>query len=213
MKSILVMISGSGSNLQALIDATQKGTLDGKIKEVISSSSSAYGLTRAQNSNIPTHVHTLDTYYKDIPATDKGKRKQAREQFNVDLANYIVDPEHKPDLIVCAGWMLILSQQFLEILEKHEIPIINLHPALPGQFAGINAIERAWEAGQNGEINVAGVMIHKVITQVDEGEPLVVREIAMNKDETLEQYEERVHQTEHLAIVEGAQKALQTLCK
>lgn len=213
MKNILVLISGSGSNLQALINATEKGTLNGRIAEVISSSADAYGITRARNAGIATYVHTLDTYYNNIPISDKVERKQAREKFNVDLANYIVDSSRKPDLIVCAGWMLILSQQFLQILEQHSIPIINLHPALPGQFAGIKAIERAWEAGQKGEIKTAGVMIHKVITAVDEGEPLVVKEIELKKDEPLDKYEERVHETEHVAIVEGAQKALETLCQ
>ncbi|ANB12422.1 phosphoribosylglycinamide formyltransferase [Sugiyamaella lignohabitans] len=211
-KKILVLISGSGTNLQALIDACAAGKIDGEIVKVVSSSPDAYGLTRASNSSIPTHVHDLQgQYYKNIPKEDKKARKQARDKFNLDLAEYIVRPENKPDLIVCAGWMLILSRDFLLELEKHKVPIINLHPALPGAFAGINAIERAWQAGQNGEISTAGVMIHKVITEVDEGEPLVVKEFPLIRTESLEQYTDRVHSVEHIAIVEGTQKALQTL--
>jgi phosphoribosylglycinamide formyltransferase len=212
MAKILVLISGSGTNLQALIDATKQGTLSGDISQVISSSPTAYGLIRASESNIRTYVHDLHgRYYKDIPLQDKVSRKRAREQFNKDLAQYILRSENKPDLVVCAGWMLILSRDFLSELAKADLPIINLHPALPGQFAGINAIERAWQAGQQGEITHAGVMIHKVIAEVDEGEPLVVKEIPLNKGESLDDYTERVHSMEHIAIVEGAQKALHTL--
>lgn len=213
-KKVLVLISGSGTNLQALIDAAAQNKLgDGQISLVISSSPDAYGLERAKKANIPTYVHSLqsDKYYGKIPKTDKEARKEARKAFNKDLADYILLPENKPDLIVCAGWMLILSPTFLKPLEEAKIPIINLHPALPGAFAGTHAIERAWEAGQKGEITKGGVMIHKVIAQVDEGEPLVVKEIELNKDETVEQYEDRVHKIEHVAIVEGTVKALNEL--
>lgn len=210
-KNVLVLISGSGTNLQALIDASAKGQLDAQIQLVISSSSTAFGLTRAAKSSIPTYIHTLqsDKYYGTLPKTDKEARKAARIQFNKDLAQYILNLDTKPDLIVCAGWMLILAPVFLQPLEEANIPIINLHPALPGAFAGTHAIERAWEAGQKGEITKGGVMIHKVIAAVDEGEPLVVKEIELKKDETVEEYEARVHSVEHAAIVEGAIKALE----
>lgn len=214
-KRITVLISGSGTNLQALIDASAAGNLGGaQITEVISSSPTAFGLERAAKSNIPTHVHSLQSaeYFGSLPKTDKAGRKQAREQFNKDLASYILRDNNKPDLIVCAGWMLILSPLFLEPLEQAGVPIINLHPALPGAFAGIHAIERAWEAGQKGEITKAGVMIHKVIIEVDEGEPLVVKELELKKEETVEEYEARVHAIEHIAIVEGTVKALKELC-
>ena len=212
-KRITVLISGSGTNLQALINASAAGNLAGaQITEVISSSPTAFGLERAAKANIPTHVHSLQSaeYFGSIPKTDKAGRKQAREKFNQDLANYILK-QNKPDLIVCAGWMLILSPLFLEPLERAQVPIINLHPALPGAFAGINAIHRAWEAGQKGEITKAGVMIHKVIIEVDEGEPLLVKELELKKDETVEEYEQRVHDIEHIAIVEGTVKALKEL--
>jgi phosphoribosylglycinamide formyltransferase len=208
---ILVLISGSGTNLQALIDATKDGQLKGTITKVISSSPSAYGLQRAENHIIPTHVHSLQKYYKGIPKENKQQRAEARDKFNSDLADYIIGPENKPDMIVCAGWMLILSKTFLDKVEVHDIPIINLHPALPGQFAGTNAIERAWQAGQSGEISKAGVMIHHVIAAVDEGEPLVVKELDLIKGESLEDYTARVHDIEHIAIVEGAQKVVDTL--
>lgn len=219
-QNILVLISGSGSNLQAIIDAVAANTLQANIIKVISSSSEAYGLERASKASVPTQVHTLKTYYKDLP---KGDRPQARKKFNKELANLIIygnvegdeDETPKdhivPDLIVCAGWMLILSPEFLSPLEDEGVKIINLHPALPGQFDGTHAIERAWEAGQKGEIEESGVMIHRVIQEVDAGEPLLVKKIDLRKDETVEKFEERVHKLEHVAIVEGTILALKEI--
>ena len=143
-----------------------------------------------------------------------------REQFNRDLANLLIygniagteDASYsKPDLIVCAGWMLILSPTVLTPLAKAGISIINLHPALPGAFDGTHAIDRAWKAGQDGEISKGGVMIHKVIAEVDRGEPVLVKELDLIKGETLEQYEDRVHKVEHEAIVEGTNIVLKEL--
>lgn len=211
-KNILVLISGSGTNLQALIDAAAANKLYGaNVSCVISSSPDAYGLTRAANAKIPSIVHTLQSpkYYGSLPKTDKVARKAAREQFNKDLAEVILAQSPRPDLVVCAGWMLILAPSFLQPLEKADIPIINLHPALPGAFPGTHAIQRAWEAGQKGEATEGGLMIHYVITEVDEGEPLIVKKIELKKEESVEEYEERVHRFEHEAIVEGTIKALQ----
>ncbi|KAI5957653.1 ade5 [Candida theae] len=219
--NITVLISGSGTNLQALIDAQNEGELpNGKITQVISSSSTAYGLTRAEKNKIPTKVHALKDYYKGIAKEQTDERKAKREQFNVDLANLLIygsvdkseDEEYtKPDLIVCAGWMLILAPSVLKPLEEAGITIINLHPALPGAFDGTHAIDRCWKAGQDGEITEGGVMIHKVIAEVDRGEPILVKKLELKKDETLEQYEERVHKIEHVAIVEGTNKILEEL--
>lgn len=231
LPKITVLISGNGSNLQALIDATNKGSLKAEISLVISSSSEAYGLTRASNAGIKTKVHSLNSYYRQLPKTEDAEEKKklrakAREDFNTDLLNLILegktgneDPKIivagefvKPQLIVCAGWMLILSKSFLTQLDKRSsIPIINLHPALPGQFEGINAIERSWTAAQAGEVDKTGIMIHKVIPEVDKGDPLLVKELEVIKGESLEKYEARVHAMEHIAIVEGTVKALKTL--
>ncbi|KAK9466527.1 formyl transferase [Lipomyces arxii] len=211
---IVVLISGSGSNLQALIDSVAGKTspqIQAEIHTVISSSPTAYGLTRAEEAGVPTIVHDLQEYYKDTPKEDKAARKQCRKTFNVDLSKIVLDL--KPNLIVCAGWMLILSPSFLKPVEQANIPIINLHPALPGQFDGIRAIERAWEAGQRGEITTGGLMIHRVIQEVDRGEPLVVKELEFKQDETIQDYERRVHEAEHLAIVEGTIMALKEIEK
>ncbi|KAK9470090.1 formyl transferase [Dipodascopsis tothii] len=209
---ILVLISGNGSNLQALIDACAGKTqpaLAARITRVVSSSATAYGLERAAAAGIATTVHALGDYYAGVPAEDKAARRAARKQFNVDLAALVLAA--KPALVVCAGWMLILSPSFLEPVGAAQVPIINLHPALPGAFSGINAIERAWAAGQAGDIAQGGVMIHRVIREVDEGAPLVVKAIEMVAGEPLEAYERRVHALEHTAIVEGTALALAAL--
>ncbi|CDK24249.1 unnamed protein product [Kuraishia capsulata CBS 1993] len=209
---ILVLISGNGSNLQALIDRSADGIIPGQIVSVVSSSAKAYGLERAAEAKIPSRVHALKEYYTGVPKEDVSGRKAARAQFNRDLVSLIIN-EVKPDLIVCAGWMLILSEDFLEPLENASIPIINLHPSLPGAFEGINAIERSYEAGQNGTVAKGGCMIHKVIKEVDRGQPLVVREIDVVKGETLESWEQRIHALEHQAIVDGTVKALKELVR
>lgn len=222
MPNITVLISGSGSNLQALIDAEKGGKLGGTITQVVSSSSTAYGLTRASQASIGTKTHILKEYYKGTSKEDKEERLQRREKFNEDLAKLLINGHigdspvegyTKPDLIVCAGWMLILSPTVLTPLEKAGITIINLHPALPGAFDGTHAIERAWKAGQTGEITTGGVMIHKVIAEVDRGTPVLVKEIDLRKDESLDDYEVRVHKLEHVAIIEGTNIVLDEISK
>lgn len=208
MSRVTVLISGSGSNLQALIDAQQTGKLgSGKIVSVISSSKNAYGLTRAQNAGIPTKVHSMYKYTKSIAKEDKEARSLARRKFEEDLATIVM--EDKPDLVVCAGWLLILGPSFLKSVNGTKI--INLHPALPGAFDGTtHAIEMAWKECQDSGIPLtAGCMVHYLIEEVDKGEPIVVKklEIIPGK-ETLEEYEIRVHKAEHVAIVEGTLKAL-----
>ncbi|KAK5952746.1 Bifunctional purine biosynthetic protein ADE5,7 [Knufia fluminis] len=204
---LMVLISGSGTNLQALIDACGTAPLENaKLTHVISNKKNAYGLTRAQNANIPTTYHNLVThgYKKSHPdSIDK-----AREAYDVDLAKLITENSPKPDLVVCAGWMHILSPKFIDALTAANVPIINLHPALPGQFDGANAIGRAWEAYQRGEIAATGVMIHHVITEVDRGEPIMVEEVPCRDCETESDLEERIHKVEWRLIVQGTAKAL-----
>ncbi|KAJ9572209.1 uncharacterized protein HLK63_F02453 [Nakaseomyces glabratus] len=208
MKRVTVLISGSGSNLQALLDAEREGKLPGiSITHVISSSKKAYGLERAAAAGVPTTIHSLYNYTKRIPKEDVAQKKLARRQFEKDLAQVVL--ESKPDLVVCAGWLLILGPDFLTILKG--IPILNLHPALPGQFDGTtHAIEMAWNKCQEDNKPLkAGCMVHYVIEEVDKGEPLVVKELEIVPGkETLDQYEERVHKAEHVAIVEATLKAL-----
>ena len=206
---ILVLISGSGSNLQALIDAQKQGVLKGEIAHVISSNDKAYGLTRAAEASIPFQSHCLKNYYKGTTKDQVEERRVLREKFNEDLAHKIIGIH--PDLVVCAGGMLILSPGILTPLEQAGIPIINLHPALPGAFDGTHAIERTWNAGQEGTITKGGVMIHRVIAEVDRGAPVLVKEIELSPRKSLEEYETKVHEVEHVAIVEGTNKVLESI--
>ncbi|SCU95154.1 LADA_0G13872g1_1 [Lachancea dasiensis] len=204
---IVVLISGSGSNLQALIDARSRNELPGEIVKVVSSSKKAYGLERAAQNGIPTHVHSLYTYTKALGKEDRTGRTEARRKFEIDLASVI--NKDKPDLIVCAGWLLILGPDFLK--EIDQVPIINLHPALPGAFDGTtHAIEMAWQKCQDEQKPLtAGCMVHYVIQEVDQGKPVVIKKLEiLPGQETLEQYEQRLHAQEHVAIVEAVQQIL-----
>ncbi|SCU83341.1 LAFA_0D03026g1_1 [Lachancea sp. 'fantastica'] len=202
---VVVLISGSGSNLQALIDAKARNELPVDIVSVVSSSKNAYGLERAAKNGIPTKVHSLFPYTKGLAKDDRSGRSLARQKFEKELAPVIM--EFKPDLIVCAGWLLILGEDFLK--QINGVPIINLHPALPGAFDGTtHAIEMAWKKCQEDQKPlIAGCMVHYVIQEVDRGEPVIVKEIEIvpGKD-SLEEYEQRVHAQEHIAIVEAVQK-------
>jgi len=221
-KRIVVLISGSGSNLQAIIDATC-GTSpeipDAQIVRVISNRMKAYGLQRAKNVDppIPTCVHSLKTYQTRNP----GK---TREDYDLLLAEHVLgDDECAPDLVVLAGFMHIVSETFLSAMghmtslrspptfekrPKRPVPIINLHPALPGAFDGANAIERAYEAFQHGRIQYTGAMVHEVVAEVDRGQPIVVHQVPIYKDDSLDVLESRMHSIEHDIIVQGAAKVL-----
>jgi phosphoribosylglycinamide formyltransferase len=109
--------------------------------------------------------------------------------------------------------MHILAPAFLAPIKAAGIPIINLHPALPGAFNGAHAIERAWENFKAGEITKTGVMIHYVIEEVDEGQPIIVKEVKIHANDTLDSLETRIHEIEHKAIVEGTNIALEALKK
>lgn len=113
------------------------------------------------------------------------------------------------------GWMHILTPKFLDPLEKREpkLPVINLHPALPGAYDGANAIERAYSDFQAGKLenDTTGIMIHYVISEVDRGEPIVVRQIKCKPSEPLEELKTRIHAEEHQLILEGSQMAIHNL--
>lgn len=208
-RKITVLISGSGTNLQALIDACNAGVLSNtRIIRVISNRKNAYGLVRAENAGIATAYHNLLAYKaKHANDTDADNSTMiARREYDIDLAGLILVDE--PDMVVCAGWMHILAPAFLEILQLARVPVINLHPALPGHFNGANAIQRAHSAFQAGETDHTGVMIHYVISEVDMGKPIVTKKIEMREGESLEDLETRIHSIEHQLIVQGTAIAL-----
>ncbi|KAF2819372.1 phosphoribosylglycinamide formyltransferase [Ophiobolus disseminans] len=207
--NLTVLISGNGSNLQALIDACASGALPNtRITHVISNRQKAFGRERARNASIPDSYHNLVQYKKKHPQTPEGI-EAARKEYDADLANIILASKPRPDLIVCAGWMHIVTPSFLTPIADAGIKIINLHPALPGEFAGAGAIERAWKAGQEEGLKRTGVMIHEVIAEVDAGDAIVTKEVELRKDESLDKLETRIHGVEHGLIVEGTKKTLE----
>lgn len=244
-KNIVVLISGSGrllaficpqpinilsldlshvyvgSNLQALIDACTSSRIpNARISHVFSNRKAAYGLTRAANASpqIPTSVLALQPYLKANP-------EKSRTDYDLEVARHVLTittaDDTTPDLIVLAGFMHVLSGEFLDVMSgarpfdlesgstvAHPIPVINLHPALPGAFDGSRAIERALEAFQRGEVKNTGVMVHEVIKEVDRGQPIIVREVEILPTDDLAKLEERIHGVEHDILVDAVIKIL-----
>ncbi|KDQ16193.1 hypothetical protein BOTBODRAFT_173109 [Botryobasidium botryosum FD-172 SS1] len=231
VRKIAVLISGSGTNLQALIDACSSSTIpNARITLVFSNRKAAYGLTRAANASPP-----IPTDYLALQPFLKAGADRTRVDYDLEVARRVLvhseaprargsenleaEPEVDLDLIVLAGWMHVLSGEFLQVINgqrpyapgrtlKAPIPIINLHPALPGAFDGSNALSRAWEAAQRGEIHKTGAMMHRVVQEVDRGEPIIVEEVEIRNGESLEELEGRVHEVEHRIIVEAVRKIL-----
>jgi len=193
-KRIAVLISGGGTNLQALIDSIDSGDLDAQIVLVASNRKAAYGLERARSAGIETLYFPLKAY------REQGK---TREDYDHDLAEHIA--AHSPDLLVLAGWMHIVSPAFLAHFSGR---VINLHPALPGQFPGIDAIERAYEAFQRGEITTTGCMVHYVVPEVDAGPVIATANVPIHADDTLADVEARMHSAEHTLIIQATGLAL-----
>ncbi|MCP5095726.1 MAG: phosphoribosylglycinamide formyltransferase [Chloroflexi bacterium] len=186
---LVILLSGSGSNLQAILDAVDEGRVTAVPTLVVSNRKAAYGLVRAKNANIPTVYHPFKPY------RDAGK---TRDEYEADLAKKI--KPYQPDLIVLAGWLHILGADFL-----HQFPnqVINLHPALPGSFPGTHAIERAFEAYQQGSITHSGCMIHYTVPEVDAGKVIVQTVVPIHPEDTLDSFEARMHQAEHRIMVEA----------
>lgn len=208
---ITVLISGSGTNLQALIDASNTPALPNvQLVRVISDRKAAYGLTRAQNAHIPTTYHAWLSYKKQYPADDPSAPVQnspARNAYDADLVPLILHDQ--PSIVVCAGFMRILTPSFLNPLAEKGVKIINLHPSLHKDLIGAGCIERAWEEFEQGKRTKTGIMIHYVIAEVDLGEPIVQQEVDIQGCGTLGDLQERIHQAEHGLIVEGTRRVVE----
>lgn len=181
---LVVLISGNGSNLQAIMDACSSGELDAKVVSVISNKADAYGLVRARSAEVEA-IH--------FPKQEN----ESRRDYDARLAVYV--SACLPDYVILAGWMRILSASFLSLFPNR---VINLHPALPEMFPGTHAIERAFDAYHRGKLKHTGVMVHLVPDEgVDNGPVLAQQEIYFEPTETLEQFEARVHEVEHNLLV------------
>ncbi len=172
---LVVLISGKGSNLQSIIDACTSGQINAEIKAVISNKPDAFGLKRAQQAGIPTH--TIDhTQYPD------------RQSFDVALSRLI--DEYQPGLVVLAGFMRILTAEFV----NHYLGrMLNVHPSLLPNFQGLNTHQRAIESG----LNQHGVSVHFVTPELDGGPVANRAKVKIESDDTAEKLAQRILEQEH----------------
>lgn len=190
---LAVLISGNGSNLQAILDASAAGQLPARVVLVVSNKPGVYGLERASHAGIPTVVK-------------EKSRDQDRADYDRELAELVA--AYRPDWVILAGWMRILTTAFLAPFQNR---VINLHPALPGMFPGTHAIERALESFQQGAVEHTGVMVHLVPDEgVDDGPVLAQEIVPIFQADCLESLERRVHQVEHRLLVQTIGKIIHT---
>ncbi|NOG32116.1 phosphoribosylglycinamide formyltransferase [Halomonas sp. TBZ9] len=176
--SIVVLISGSGSNLQALIDAQAHNQLSGKIVAVISNEPDAYGLTRAHDAGIDAVVLPHREY-------------DSREAYDGALIKVI--ERHQPDIIVLAGFMRILTPRFVQrFLGK----MLNIHPSLLPAYQGLNTHARVLADGASEH----GCSVHFVTEELDGGPVAIQAALKIAADDTEATLKEKIHAREHLIL-------------
>lgn len=173
--NVVVMISGNGSNLQAIIDEVHAGRLPVNIAAVISDRHGAYGLTRAEQAQIPTHVIDFRQFAQ-------------RADFDAALMRQI--DAYTPDLVVLAGFMRILTP---DCVEHYKGRMINIHPSLLPHYQGLHTHRRVLEAGEHEH----GASVHYVTPELDSGPVILQARIPVLATDTPESLQQRVHQVEH----------------
>ena len=173
-KSIVVLVSGNGSNLQAIIDDISQHKINARISAVIANQETAYGLTRAQNAGIPA-------IYID------HKSFVSRDEYDAKMATCI--DEFNPDLIVLAGFMRILTSAFVE---KYQARILNIHPSLLPKYKGLDTHQRAIDAGDKEH----GVSVHFVTPELDGGPVVLQSKVPVFDQQDAQELAERVQQQE-----------------
>lgn len=171
-----VLISGSGSNLQAIIDEIEAGHLDVEIRVVISSRPDAYGLVRAKEAGIQTIALSKDVYAADA--------KAANEAIATELVHAGCE------YVVMAGYMRKVTDAILMAFPDR---VLNLHPALLPSFKGAHAIHDAYDAG----VKVTGVTVHFANAEYDKGPIVAQRAVEIAEDDTLDTLEAKIHEVEH----------------
>lgn len=185
LSNIVVLISGSGSNLQAIIDDADN--IGVNIQSVISNKADAFGLQRAKNAGITTQV---------IEHTNFASRKD----FDHALINYI-NTLH-PNLIILAGFMRILSANFIVAFAGK---ILNIHPALLPKYKGLNTHQRAIDAGDT----KAGASVHFVTNKLDSGEVILQKSVTIYAHDNATTLAKKVLEQEHILYPEAIKKVLQ----
>jgi formyltetrahydrofolate-dependent phosphoribosylglycinamide formyltransferase len=190
---LVVLATGSGSNLQAILDVCADGTLEAEVVLVVVNRRTAYAAERAAAAGVPSVYRPMGPFREAAP--DDARR--ARERYDAALAAEIADA--RPDLIVQAGWMHVFTSAFLD---RFPGMVVNLHPALPGAFPGAHAIDDAWAAHETGGLDHTGVMVHLVPDEgVDDGPVLASQRVPITADDTRETLEARLHEVEHELFV------------
>lgn len=175
-KSIVVLISGNGSNLQAIIDDISQHKINAKIAAVIANQESAYGLTRAKNAGIPA-------IYID------HKSFNSREEYDAKMASCI--DEFNPNLIVLAGFMRILTPSFVEHFQGR---MLNIHPSLLPKYKGLHTHQRAIEAKDTEH----GASVHFVTPELDGGPVVLQSKVPVFEQQDEQELAQRVQQQERL---------------
>ncbi|MBB1271952.1 phosphoribosylglycinamide formyltransferase [Psychromonas sp. SR45-3] len=177
-KKIVVLISGSGSNLQALMDKLHKQQINNQqveIVAVISNKADAYGLERAREANIPA-----------ILVASKGVA--SREQYDALLAAEL--EQLQPDLILLAGFMRILTPDFVN---QYQGKMLNIHPSLLPKYPGVNTHQRAIDAGDEAH----GATVHFVTPELDSGPTVLQAKVPVFAEDTAQDLADRVLTQEH----------------
>lgn len=173
---VVVLISGGGSNLQALIDASRKGLINIAIRAVISNQADAYGLQRASSAGIETRVLS----HLDFPS---------REVYDRALMGLI--DEFDPGLVVLAGFMRILTT---ELVDRYQGRMLNIHPSLLPKYRGLHTHQRALEAGET----VHGASVHFVTIELDGGPLVLQAPVPVKPDDDADSLAARVLTKEHI---------------
>ena len=173
---LVVLISGGGSKLQAIIDACNNGEINANIAAVISNKADAYGLERAKQAGIATAVLS----HKDF---------DSREAYAAQLMNVI--DTFAPNLVVLAGFMRILTPS---LVQKFKGKMLNIHPSLLPKYQGLNTHQRAIDAKDD----VHGVSVHFVTEELDGGPVILQAKVPVLADDTADTLAKRVHAQEHI---------------
>ena len=188
---LVVLASGNGTNLQAIIDACESKQIDAQVVGVVSDKHEAFALNRAQCHNVETAVVA-------------AKPHETRQQYDARLAQIV--SAWQPHIVVLAGFMRVLSNSFLSLYPNQ---VINIHPALPGELPGTHAIERAFTEFANGIRQETGVMVHFVPDEgVDNGPVIAQQTVRIHAADTLVTLEARMHATEHALVIDALQQLI-----
>ena len=181
---LAVLISGNGSNLQAIIDAIQSGQLNAEISVVISNRSDAYGITRAKQAGIQSSV--IDSSQFTL-----------QDEFEAQISSVL--EQHPVDIIVLAGFMKILSAAFVN---RYLGKLINIHPSLLPKYQGLHTHKRALEAADTKH----GATVHYVIPELDSGPIILQASVPIREDDDIETLANRVHEIEHQIYPEAIRR-------